>query len=500
MLPSPEPGSVIAGRYRLVREIGRGGMGVVLEAENLGTGRRVAIKWLHPSLASHPEAIQRLLREATATCRIRHPNVVDVYDVLREDDAVYLVMEYLEGEPLSALLARGDTPTHQLIGLLLAAMQGVAEAHRLGVIHRDVHPANIFLARQSHAPGPVPKVLDFGISKIGGGDGPSLTRSGTTLGTPRYISYEQLCNASDVDRRTDVYSFGVILYEAIAGRVPFEGDSFTALAMKIAHATPTPLEQLQPAVPARLAGIVARAMARDRDDRIADLETLIGELEPFATELAFGGRTSDAERSRPLTPAQVAREPPTSHPRLSPPSLLEGAPVPSEPGTLPQLRESASPDARQGDAATRRTSTKLTVGLAAAALLVAIVLWLSGGGTGDPFAQQAGLDGASRPPPVPKVQPVTASVTKPEPAPAPPPPGPTTIGRATPELADPVVQPRVQDGPQDAARDAQAPAPLPRNGRRQVPPANDGRASIRDHARAPDDKSRAGHAYEEDFR
>ncbi len=313
MHSNPRPGSVIAGRYRLVRVIGEGGMGVVLEAVNITTERRVAVKWLHPSIASHPEAAQRLIREATATCKIRHPNVVDVYDVVRDGEGLFLIMELLEGEPLGRALERGELRLHELVALLLGAMRGVAEAHRLGIVHRDVHPANIFLATPAHDSKPIAKVLDFGISKMGGNDGgPSLTRSGTTLGTPLYMSYEQLCNARDVDERSDVYSFGVVLYEALTGSPPFEGESFAELAVKIASATPVPPKQRQPSIPTALDRIIMWAMARERDQRVPNLNTLIRELEPFASEHSFRGQMTDAERALPsvIPRAHGASDPP----------------------------------------------------------------------------------------------------------------------------------------------------------------------------------------------
>jgi eukaryotic-like serine/threonine-protein kinase len=209
---APAVGSVLAGRFRVLRQLGEGGMGVVLEAENTQTGKRVAIKWLRAALASQPDAVERFLREARASARVRHPNVVDVYDVVQEADSAFLVMELLEGELLTAVLERGGIPAHELIALLLDAMRGVAAAHKQGVIHRDIKPDNIFLEFESDRGRRTPKVLDFGISKLSAGEPLSLTQAGVTLGTPLYMSLEQLRGADDIDERTDVYAFGVILY------------------------------------------------------------------------------------------------------------------------------------------------------------------------------------------------------------------------------------------------------------------------------------------------
>ncbi|HVZ35899.1 MAG TPA: serine/threonine-protein kinase, partial [Polyangiaceae bacterium] len=246
----PQPGQLVGGKYRMVRVLGRGAMGAVYEAHHAATGKRVAIKWLHPHVMQSRSAVERLVREAQAAARVRHSNVVDVYDVEREGSALFLVMEYLEGEPLSALITRGGVPLHELVGLLLQAMRGVGEAHRQGIVHRDIKPDNIFLAYEPDQPRPVAKVLDFGISKLEApNDALSLTQTGSTLGTPLYMSYEQLSGVRDIDGRTDIYSFGVILYEVLTGRLPFEADNFADLAAKVITSEPVPPRQLRPDLP-----------------------------------------------------------------------------------------------------------------------------------------------------------------------------------------------------------------------------------------------------------
>lgn len=293
----PELGSVLAGRYRLLRVLGEGGMGIVFEALHLRTERRVALKWLHEKIATNPEARQRLSREAMATGRVSHPNVIEILDVVEEGDTLFLVMELLTGETLDALIGRGLMSAPRLISLLLPAMRGVAEAHRQGVIHRDIHPANIFLSRRSDDE-LVTKVMDFGICKLGGDESVQLTQVGTTLGTPHYMSFEQLCSPGEVDARTDVYSFAVILYRALTGRPPFEGASFTEIAIKIGTAQPTPPTELCADVPDSLSRVILHAMARDRERRIADMDSLIRELEPFAQMDA--ARAHASERPVPL--------------------------------------------------------------------------------------------------------------------------------------------------------------------------------------------------------
>lgn len=266
--------------------LGAGGMGIVFEASNELTEKRVAIKVLQPHFAARPEHVQRMLREAQASARIRHPNVVDVFDVGSEGDTPFLVMEYLEGETLAAKLARGVLSTPEALALLVPAMRGVAAGHACGIIHRDVKPENIFLSRQADRQELVPKVLDFGISKVSSlsGEDLSLTASGTTLGTPLYMSYEQLSGLRDVDGRADVYAFGVILYEALTGRTPFRAETLGSLAVQIATTTPMLPSELRPGLRLGLDDVVMRAIARSRDARFGSLDALILALSPFTGE------------------------------------------------------------------------------------------------------------------------------------------------------------------------------------------------------------------------
>jgi serine/threonine protein kinase len=313
-----EPGAVIGDKYRLTRLLGQGGMGSVFAAENLLTGKQVAIKCMNADIAANPEASQRFVREAKASARIRHPNVVDVYDVISERGASFLVMEYLEGEPLSALIMRETTPLSELIKWLICAMRGVAAAHRMGVIHRDIKPENIFLAREGDDQQVVPKVLDFGISKLQGPQDIQLTVPGATLGTVLYMSIEQLRGAPDIDARADVYAFGVILYQAITGRVPFQSETYSALIIRIMTEQTVPVKQVRPDVPTKLSLLVNAAMAKQREERVPSLDALIAQLEPYADEERFRNamtlpaarapsiRTPNSARPLPTAPTDVA--------------------------------------------------------------------------------------------------------------------------------------------------------------------------------------------------
>lgn len=280
-----EPGTILGDKYRILRPLGQGGMGAVWQAENESTSKRVAIKWLLEEAAAHPDGVNRLRREAQAASRIRHRNVVDVYDIARDGDAIFLVMEYLEGESLADYLARGCPPLRDLLELLAPAMRGVAAAHKAGIVHRDIKPANIFLARQEGHRGLVPKILDFGISKVAGAEGLQLTKTGATMGTPLYMSPEQLTAVKDVDERTDIYSFGVILYEAVTGHSPYEADSFPVLAVKIAISEPPPASTFRPNIPDALDHVIRWAMTKDRAARLQSLDEFATRLEALAAEL-----------------------------------------------------------------------------------------------------------------------------------------------------------------------------------------------------------------------
>jgi serine/threonine-protein kinase len=311
---APVVGSVLGGKYRVLDTLGTGGMGIVFCAENLVTTKRVALKWL-PRRVSEGAYEERLLREARAVARLKHPNVVDVYDLLRHGATWFLVMELLEGETLRDYLRRSPPPSvPELIAQLLPAMEGVSAAHARGVIHRDLKPENIFLERVAGDCKVVPKVLDFGIAKLSDTGGHSLTATGVALGTPLYMSLEQLRADKDVDERADVYAFGVMLYEAFSGRTPYEASSLPELALKLTTTQPAPLQQLRPDLPASLARIVDWAIALDRAERLPDLTSLRDELEVFSREHSFRALMPDSEDAlprvaaapQPAAPAKVA--------------------------------------------------------------------------------------------------------------------------------------------------------------------------------------------------
>ncbi|MES1209254.1 MAG: serine/threonine-protein kinase, partial [Pseudomonadota bacterium] len=245
---SPKPGDVIADRYLIERCIGRGGMAEVFAGVNQRTNKRVALKWIRPALAHTPEALARFAREALAAGRIHHPNVVTVFDVVEHQNATWLVMELLEGEPLSEILRRRKfLPISEAAALLIPAMRGVAAAHARGVVHRDIKPENIFICRGSDNHKGEAKVLDFGVSKLSdpNSEDTTITSAGNLVGTPIYMAPELVRGARDVDQRADVYALGVVLYETLAGRPPYQGEVYSALAIAIATTDPPRLRDLR---------------------------------------------------------------------------------------------------------------------------------------------------------------------------------------------------------------------------------------------------------------
>jgi serine/threonine-protein kinase len=270
------------GPYRLVREIGSGGMGVVYEAEDTRLRRRVAVKLLPPELSRDRGAKQRFLREARAASALDDPNICTVHDVGEHDGQLYIVMAYYEGETLKERLARGPLPVSEARQVALEVARALARAHEAGIVHRDIKPANVMLTGRGKV-----KVLDFGIAKIRGDA--TLTRAGSSPGTPAYMSPEQ-ARGEPVDGRTDVWSLGALLYEMLAGRRPFPGDDERAVLSAIQSRKPEPLDRIRPEVSAALARTVAKALAKDPGERHANAAELLADLESDSLPVLRGGR------------------------------------------------------------------------------------------------------------------------------------------------------------------------------------------------------------------
>jgi len=246
-------GQILAGKYRVEKVLGSGGMGVVVAAWHLELEQRVAVKFLHPLALERTDTAERFRREARSAAKIRSEHVARVIDVgIMEGGVPYMVMEYLEGHDISDEMQKhGMLPIADAIDFVLQAIEALAEAHAAGIVHRDLKPANLFIAHRADGTRIV-KVLDFGISKslLGGSVAElSLTRTSTLIGSPLYMSPEQMRSAKDVDTRTDIWSLGVILYEMITGQPPYSGDSIPALCASLLNDTPVSMQTVRAEVP-----------------------------------------------------------------------------------------------------------------------------------------------------------------------------------------------------------------------------------------------------------
>ena len=277
-----EPGLTL-GKYRIVQQLGAGGMGTVYRAEHVEIAKPVALKVLSSALATDPIAQARFLREAESASRLEHRHVVSVTDFGSENGIAYLVMELLRGEDLAGYLNKHPRglAVEDAVGLMLSVCSGVAAAHAAGIIHRDLKPRNIFLAqtalREVEA-----KVLDFGVSKVATALDASLTGTGEVIGTTHYMSPEQIVGR-DIDPRTDQYSLGVVLYECLTGRRPYEGDSALVIMKSIGEGRCVPPTALRPGLPRALEEVVLTAMAREAPARFESVHALGAALMPFAS-------------------------------------------------------------------------------------------------------------------------------------------------------------------------------------------------------------------------
>jgi serine/threonine-protein kinase len=313
----PKHGDVLDGKYRVDRTLGEGGMGVVYEAFHLRLRQRVAIKVLRPSILAQPEFVTRFEREARAAATLQSPNVAKVLDVdTTEAGLTYMVIEYLEGNDLGDEIARrGRLPIQEAVAWVMEACSPIAEAHGQGIIHRDLKPSNLFLAKKGNER--MLKLLDFGISKVLAETGGKNTSSFGTLGTPHYMSPEHVRNASDVDRRSDIWSLGVILYELLTGTEPFPGDPARVIAAIVTEPVPRPRTKRDD-IPEALEAVIMRALAKDPRARFPDVRSLSMALSPFAPEMELVPRahrsipppTSDAPVASPRdVPTMVAPRP-----------------------------------------------------------------------------------------------------------------------------------------------------------------------------------------------
>lgn len=286
-------GDLIGAKYRVERVIGAGGMGIVLAAWDPGLERRVAIKVLRPEMLVHADITQRFLREARAAARIQSDHVAQVMEVsLLADGTPFMVLEYLEGHDLSHQARGAEKPSlGEAVSWVIQACYALKEAHELGIVHRDLKPANLFLAQRRDGTARI-KVLDFGISKL---TDPvdtlqaGITRTAVVMGSPEYMSPEQMLSTRDVDARSDIWSLGVILYELGTGSVPYPGETATQVYARVVASPTVPPRLLRPQIPAELEAVILACLVVDRENRITSVSELVRRLTPWASATRSSG-------------------------------------------------------------------------------------------------------------------------------------------------------------------------------------------------------------------
>jgi len=287
-------GTIFAGRYEVIEELGKGGMGRVYRVFDKKLQEIVALKLLNPEISFNEKAVDRFRNELRFARKISHRNVVRLFDLGEEGFTLFITMEYVDGENLKRFIKRsGQLTSGKAVGIALQVCEGLAEAHHLGVVHRDLKPQNIMIDRDGNA-----RVLDFGIARFM--DAENITASGVMIGTPEYMSPEQI-DLKEVDGRTDIYSLGIILYEMLTGRVPFEGETPLSVALKHKSQIPTNPRELNPHIDPRLAEIILKCLEKDRDRRYQSADELHTDLDRIlqalpTTETGFMQRQPTTSR------------------------------------------------------------------------------------------------------------------------------------------------------------------------------------------------------------
>jgi eukaryotic-like serine/threonine-protein kinase len=430
------PGETVGGSYRVDRLIAEGGMAEIWAGENLRTGKRVALKVIRRSFAVQSIASEMFRLESIAASKVNHPNVVNVFDVIDHAGLTLIVMELLQGETLAEYLEKHKPISlSETVMLLLPAMRGVAAAHAQGVIHRDLKPGNIFLCRAHDGSLVTTKVLDFGISKLASrptnpeSDQIDLAR----FGTPAYMSPEDIAGVSAVDARTDVYAFGVLLFESLTGRLPFEGQPSLTLMERILNDPAPKVRSLRPELPAEVESIIGGALAKKPEERFADVSRLIQAIEQqILPSLAVPRSMMSLMDSSLSFVSSFSAEPAT--PGISAESELTPAVVVS--------RLSRAQGALQSILRSRLGRPRAWVSVAiAAALLVGLSLWAlhaparRSAVVEAPRAHEIATGAPAAPPSAPISAPSTAALPAPTPAVVDDPNGAAAYGRGSDQAA-----------------------------------------------------------------
>jgi eukaryotic-like serine/threonine-protein kinase len=318
-----QPGQPFDGRYRVLGRLGVGGMATVYLAEDSSLGRKVALKVMAERYAEDGEFVERFRREAQAAARLNHPNIIAVYDRGEADGRPYIAMEYLQGRTLKQVIQKeGPLSPERAIAVTMQVLAGLRYAHEHGVVHRDVKPHNVLVGDDGRI-----KVTDFGIAHAGD---PQMTEVGSIVGTAQYLSPEQARGRS-VGPQTDIYSLGVVLYEMLAGRVPFEGDSSVAIAMQHVSDEPPPLRSLAPLVPESLGMVVGHAMLKDPSQRYASADEFAADLDRVRRGLVPAAATALIAIPHDATEQVPAAEATRIAPRPETTPLLSGEKLPPRP-------------------------------------------------------------------------------------------------------------------------------------------------------------------------
>jgi serine/threonine-protein kinase len=345
----PNPGEILLGKYRVEEIVGVGGMGRVVKASHLYLQQPVAIKILLPEMADSQSTVARFLREAQATVRLRSEHIARVMDVgAMPDGAPFMVMEFLEGHDLNQILRHhGPQQPQAVVDLMLQACEGMAEAHAMGIIHRDIKPSNFFITRRPDGSNLL-KILDFGISKTSA-ELSELTGTQTVIGTPTYMAPEQMVSARSTDPRSDIWSIGVVMYQLLEGRPPFEAETYAQLVLKVGTAPPAPLHV---PLPPGLQDIVFRCLEKDPGRRIQSVGELARMLAPYASDPMSAAQA--AERA-----ARILTAPKGGHAGTALPGGAAGGLSMTPPQLTPKSWSKTGGSSLSGGAGQMSTGTKV---------------------------------------------------------------------------------------------------------------------------------------------